>query len=647
MARRTIGQVYIGDFYVSGFLIGPNDMVTYAPFALDPDRQGPARVVFEDGRTVGIQDAVYFPGVTDVFDGGSIAGENIQYAFAVLQLDENVGNERGFFGFNTGASWRPGAVNIAGFADLEFEQDLVEATYTFADQGIVEYITPVDGPGFAGGPIWTLNSEGGRIAIGMTFPDSGGRDIGLLWTPETIGAIHQARDLGLGGAQPPPTPAPPPQPAGSGLTGLTANIFYGNAFIPIGDNLVSAPVDAGVEFGRLPGAGGTYPDISVDITGDLVVITALETANLASFPDTPALTLVGPDPFAPNAFDLLTFTEIVRFDPAFVGDPASLISNNGFGFPGGGVIRAGEQIVLRYSYAGSTPPSPAPTPPPAPTPQPTGEGLTGLIARVTYDNPFVPGVTELTATVGAGVEFPRLEPDAGGPPISVDIDGDIVTITVLDAGRTGPAGNSPGFTLDGPFGAVPGPVFTEILRDDLATLTSPSLVPGGGIYIFPVGVEARPGDEVILRYAYDGGGAEVPDYVIEVAFLYEIGLGRQGNIDAAGLNFWIDAFESGLQFEALAFAFLESDEFEQRYGEPFETSAPDYLSDAQLVDVLYRNVLSRAPDPDGFAFWLGFLQQTDNRPGLLTAFATAPETRDNFTTDENLVETSPGFWEVV
>lgn len=72
-----------------------------------------------------------------------------------------------------------------------------------------------------------------------------------------------------------------------------------------------------------------------------------------------------------------------------------------------------------------------------------------------------------------------------------------------------------------------------------------------------------------------------------VALLFEAALNRDGQIGLGGLNFHIDAREAGLSEERLAQQFLDSPEFARAFGEP------ESLTDQELVEVLFRNVLNR------------------------------------------------------
>lgn len=65
--------------------------------------------------------------------------------------------------------------------------------------------------------------------------------------------------------------------------------------------------------------------------------------------------------------------------------------------------------------------------------------------------------------------------------------------------------------------------------------------------------------------------------------------------DADGFEYWVDLAERrGLDGPAIAAQFIISDEFRQRYGA---------LSDRAFLDLVYRNVLGRAPDASGYAYW--------------------------------------------
>ncbi len=66
--------------------------------------------------------------------------------------------------------------------------------------------------------------------------------------------------------------------------------------------------------------------------------------------------------------------------------------------------------------------------------------------------------------------------------------------------------------------------------------------------------------------------------------------------DQAGLGFWIKALDSGFSLRDAAAGFIASPEFASLYG-----SNP---SNTAFITKLYNNVLHRAPEQEGFDFWL-------------------------------------------
>ncbi|GMG81859.1 hypothetical protein LNKW23_10720 [Paralimibaculum aggregatum] len=147
---------------------------------------------------------------------------------------------------------------------------------------------------------------------------------------------------------------------------------------------------------------------------------------------------------------------------------------------------------------------------------------------------------------------------------------------------------------------------------------------------------------------------------VDIAFLYEAGLNRNGAIDSGGLNFWIDVFEGdyvaetnlhgqGLSFNAIALFFFDSAEFAALVRDAYGLNAtPDNISNAQYLDLLYENILGREPEPLGRAFWLSALDAGLPRHVVLAEFAKSPE---NQTVDPPfdplaLEEVEPGTWEI-
>ncbi|MGH9577436.1 MAG: DUF4214 domain-containing protein, partial [Terriglobales bacterium] len=86
--------------------------------------------------------------------------------------------------------------------------------------------------------------------------------------------------------------------------------------------------------------------------------------------------------------------------------------------------------------------------------------------------------------------------------------------------------------------------------------------------------------------------------------------------DYGGLTFWINYFRAGNTLAAISNAFAGSAEFLNRYGA---------LTNAQFVDLVYQNVLGRAADAGGKAFWLGQLNGGMARGQMMIGFSESAE----------------------
>jgi len=91
--------------------------------------------------------------------------------------------------------------------------------------------------------------------------------------------------------------------------------------------------------------------------------------------------------------------------------------------------------------------------------------------------------------------------------------------------------------------------------------------------------------------------------------------------DEAGLGFWMAALDAGVALRTVARDFIDSQEFSNLYG-----AAPD---NAAIVLRLYHNILHRAPDPAGYAFWVDALERgLDDLSGVLAGFSESTENVD-------------------
>jgi hypothetical protein len=98
--------------------------------------------------------------------------------------------------------------------------------------------------------------------------------------------------------------------------------------------------------------------------------------------------------------------------------------------------------------------------------------------------------------------------------------------------------------------------------------------------------------------------------------LYQAAFDRQPDLE--GLGYWIRMMDGGSTLEQVAANFQASDEFLRMYG-------PD-PSDTEFVELAYHNVLHRAPDAGGYAYWVDVLAKLHlPRAQMLGFFSESPE----------------------
>lgn len=87
--------------------------------------------------------------------------------------------------------------------------------------------------------------------------------------------------------------------------------------------------------------------------------------------------------------------------------------------------------------------------------------------------------------------------------------------------------------------------------------------------------------------------------------------------DTPGLSDWIRGMDAGMTLQKVASGFIASDEFKNLYGnDPTDTA---------FIDLLYQNVLDRAPDSAGQAYWLDELERGMTRELALIGFSESDE----------------------
>ena len=89
--------------------------------------------------------------------------------------------------------------------------------------------------------------------------------------------------------------------------------------------------------------------------------------------------------------------------------------------------------------------------------------------------------------------------------------------------------------------------------------------------------------------------------------------------DLGGLGFWLSAMDKGASLKDVAANFLVSGEFTKLYGPS--------LTNAQIVDHLYRNILHREPEKAGFDYWVDVLDA--KKADLATVLANFSESGEN------------------
>jgi len=90
--------------------------------------------------------------------------------------------------------------------------------------------------------------------------------------------------------------------------------------------------------------------------------------------------------------------------------------------------------------------------------------------------------------------------------------------------------------------------------------------------------------------------------------------------DSKGLGYWISAMDHGASLTSVADSFVHSQEFLNLYGAT--------TSDADFVNLLYKNVLHRAPDAGGSSYWLAQLGHDTSRAQVLAFFGESNENID-------------------
>jgi hypothetical protein len=96
--------------------------------------------------------------------------------------------------------------------------------------------------------------------------------------------------------------------------------------------------------------------------------------------------------------------------------------------------------------------------------------------------------------------------------------------------------------------------------------------------------------------------------------LYQSVFGRVP--DSGGLNYWVGIFAAGASLQQIADSFAASSEFQSQYAG---------LTNSEIVGRMYQNVLGRAADPEGQAYWTAFLDNGGSISELILQFSQSQE----------------------
>lgn len=108
----------------------------------------------------------------------------------------------------------------------------------------------------------------------------------------------------------------------------------------------------------------------------------------------------------------------------------------------------------------------------------------------------------------------------------------------------------------------------------------------------------------------------------QVYRLYKAALDRVP--DGPGLGFWIKQIDAGKgDLIWMSANFIDSQEFRSTYG------TPQTVTNTAFIGLVYKNVLGRAPDSDGFGFWDAKLSTGYQRERLMADFSESAENQAN------------------
>jgi hypothetical protein len=88
--------------------------------------------------------------------------------------------------------------------------------------------------------------------------------------------------------------------------------------------------------------------------------------------------------------------------------------------------------------------------------------------------------------------------------------------------------------------------------------------------------------------------------------------------DKAGYDYWYGVYRNGYPLDKISNDFARSAEFQQRYGS---------VDNRRFLELVYQNVLGRAPDQGGYDYWLGHMDRGMLRGFVMIYFSDSEEFR--------------------
>jgi C-terminal processing protease CtpA/Prc len=122
-----------------------------------------------------------------------------------------------------------------------------------------------------------------------------------------------------------------------------------------------------------------------------------------------------------------------------------------------------------------------------------------------------------------------------------------------------------------------------------------------GVFTVPSGVDVLKFSDVSISLSVVGDAKNISTAELEsIIELYIAFFNRVP--DADGLNYWIGRYRAGMTLTQIGQSFLDA-----ALIYPVETGYSKDMSNTAFINIVYKNVLGRIPDADGFNYWMSRL----------------------------------------